>query len=167
VAVAGAALGTTLLETGATDEAVAVLELARAAAQQDDAEAIVLRCLAPLAEATGSAGILAEAAALLAGISAPAGSAFLTGDGCYLAVARAWLARGEPELARDALAPLLAAAGRVPWVAPLAAASLVDGRAAGLLGLGGESAALLERAADLGRRYGLPRIARDAAAELG
>jgi DNA-binding SARP family transcriptional activator len=166
-AVAGAALGTTLLETGATSEAVTVLERARAAFQQDDAEAISLRCLAPLAEATGSAAILTEAAALLAGISAPGGSAFLTGDGCYLAVARAWLARGEPELAREALAPLLAAAQRVPWVAPLAAASLVDGRAAGLLGLGGESAALLGRAADLGRRYGLPRIARDAAAELG
>ena len=102
-AATGAALGTTLLETGAVDEAVAVLETARAAASQDGAEAILLRCLAPLAEATGSAEILADAAALLGQISTPDGSAFLTADGCYLAVARAWLARGEPDRARAAL----------------------------------------------------------------
>ena len=166
-AVAGATLGTTLLETADVNAAVAVLEPAAAAAQQDGADAILLRCLAPLAEATGSAEILAEAAALLAGIRAPGGSAFLAGDGCYLAIARAWLARGEPAQARAALAPLLAAAARVPWVAPLADASLVDGQAALALGLNGEAATLLARAAALARRYDLPRIASEAAAALG
>ena len=167
VAAAGAALGTTLLEAGAVDDAVTVLDRARVAASEDGAEAIRLRCLAPLAEATGSTAILGEAAALLGGISAPDGSAFLTADGCYLAVARTRLAHGEPELARAALAPLLQAAARVPWVAPLAAASLVDGRAAASLGLAEEAAVSLRRAADLGRRHGLPRIAREAATALG
>ena len=166
-AVAGAELGTTLLELGATDDAIAVLARTRVvAASQFGAEASLLRCLAPLAEATGSAVILADAAALLGRIRAPAGSAFIAGDGCYLAVARAWLAGGEPQRARAALAPLLRAAGRVPWVAPLAAASLVDGRAALALGLRGEAIALLERAAELASRHGLPRIASEAAAAL-
>jgi hypothetical protein len=88
------------------------------------------------------------------------------GVGCYRAVARAWLAQGEPQRAREALAPLLTAAARVPWVAPLAGASLVDGRAALSLGLRGEATALLERAAELGQRHGLPRIASEAAAAL-
>jgi DNA-binding SARP family transcriptional activator len=167
-AVAGAELGTTLLEMGDVGEALAVLERTRAvAASQFGAEARLLRCLAPLAEATGSRQILTEASTLLDGISAPAGSAFLTADGCYLAVARAWLARGEPERARAVLAPLLAAAARVPWVAPLAGASLEDGRAALALGLRDEAIALLARAAELARRHGLPRIASEAAAALG
>ena len=55
----------------------------------------------------------------------------------------------------------------MPWVAPLAGASLVDGHAALALGLGGEATALLERAAELARRHGLPRIASEAAAALG
>jgi DNA-binding SARP family transcriptional activator/tetratricopeptide (TPR) repeat protein len=165
-AAAGAALGTTLLETGAVDEAVAVLETARVVASQAGAEAILLRCLAPLAEATGSPEILADAAALLGRISTPDGSAFLTADGCYLAVARAWLARGEPARARAALGPLLTAAARVPWVGPLADASLVDGQAALALGLAVQAATSLRRAADLGSRHGMPRIARDAAAAL-
>ena len=167
MAAAGAALGTTLLEAGAVDDAVTVLDRARVAASQDGAEAIRLRCLAPLAEATGSTAILDEAAALLDGISAPDGWAFLTADGCYLAVARARLARGEPELARAALAPLLQAAARVPWVAPLAAGSLVDGHATAALGLAGAAAVSWRRAADLGRRHGMPRIAREAATALG
>jgi DNA-binding SARP family transcriptional activator/tetratricopeptide (TPR) repeat protein len=166
-AAAGAALGTTLLEAGAVDDAVTVLERALVAASQDGAEAIRLRCLAPLAEATGSTAILGEAAALLDGISAPDGSAFLTADGCYLAVARSWLARGKPELARAALAPLLEAAARVPWVAPLAGASLLDGHAAASLGLAEEATASLRHAAELGRRHGMPRIAREATTALG
>ena len=143
-----------------------MLESGRAAASQTGAVASLLRCLAPLAEATGSRSILAEATALLHGIRAPAGMAYLTGDGSYLAVARAWLAHDEPQRARAALAPLLTAAARVPWVAPLADASLVDGRAALALGLVSEAATSLRRAAELGRRHGLPRIAHEAASAL-
>jgi DNA-binding SARP family transcriptional activator len=165
-AVTGAELGTTLLEMGAPGEAEAVLVRTRVVVSRGGGEAALLRCLAPLAEATGSSSILAEAAMLLERITAPPGMAYLMGDGCYLAVARAWLARGEPQRARDALAPLLTAAARVPWVAPLADASLIDGRAALSLGLRSEATARLERAAELGHRYGLPRIASEAAAAL-
>ncbi len=164
IAVAGALLGTTLLETGDVDAAVDVLETARVEAQQQGAESYLLRVMSPLAEATGSREILLEADALLSGIRAPAGSAFLAGDACYLAVARAWLAQDEPERARRTLAPMLAAAGRVPWVGPLAEGSLVDGLAARRLGEQAESDALLRRAAELGRRHGLRRVAVEAAA---
>ena len=91
----------------------------------------------------------------------------MTGDACYLAVARAWLAAGEPARARSALVPLLKAAARIPWVAPLADASLVDGLAAAALGEQAEATASLRRAAELGGRYGLPRIEGEARAALG
>jgi hypothetical protein len=155
-AVAGAELGTTLLEMGDADEAIAVLARTRiVAASQSGAEASLLRCLAPLAEATGSAVILADAAALLGRIRAPAGSAFITGDGCYLAVARAWLASGEPQKA-----------GRA---APAAGRRLGPGRAAGSsVAIDARPLARRRRAAT-GTRRGAgqaarpPRIASDAA----
>jgi tetratricopeptide (TPR) repeat protein len=161
-AVAGAELGTTLLESGARDEAVAVLERTLSAADQDGAEASRLRCLAPLAEATGSRDVLGRATALLEGITAPPGQAWVTSDVCYLAVARAWLAHGDPGRARAVLAPLLTAAARIPWVAPLAAASLVDAQAAVAQGRPEEAAPLFRRAAGLASRYGLPVIAAQA-----
>lgn len=162
---AGALLGTTLLEVGEVDAAVDVLATARASAA-DGAEAYLLRVLCPLAEATGSPDVLVEADALLGGITAPPGSAFLVGDACYLAVARSWLAHDEPERARAVLAPLVAAAARVPWVGALAEASLVDGQAALVLGEVEEADPLLRRAADLAIRYGLPRVASEAAEAL-
>jgi DNA-binding SARP family transcriptional activator len=166
IAVAAAELATTLLEAGERAEATILLERALTAGPEQETEAGRLRCLAPLAEATGSAAVLTEATALLAGISAPPGQAWITADGCYLAIARAWLARSEPEQARSTLAPLMAAAAQTPWVAPLAAASLVDGLAAAAIGLRAEATDLLRRAAALSHRYGLPRIAADAAAAL-
>jgi hypothetical protein len=123
-------LATTLLEVGETAEAVELLEAARAAAQQDGSQAYRLRCLAPLAEATGAHEVLIEATALLAQISAPAGSAWFWGGDAYMSVARAWLAAGEPAQARLALAPLLDAASRVPWSTTLDVALLLDARAA-------------------------------------
>jgi DNA-binding SARP family transcriptional activator/tetratricopeptide (TPR) repeat protein len=166
IAVAVAELATTLLEAGERAEATTLLERALTAGPEQETEAGRLRCLAPLAEATGSAALLTEATALLASISAPPGQAWITADGCYLAIARSWLGRSEPERARSALAPLLAATAQVPWVAPLAAASLVDGLAATAMGRREEATGLLKRAADLGHRHGLPRIAADATAAL-
>ena len=65
------AAGTTLLELGRTDEAVDLLTPAARPAEHDGAEAYLLRCLAPLAEATGSRAVLDEADALLAAVDAP------------------------------------------------------------------------------------------------
>jgi DNA-binding SARP family transcriptional activator/tetratricopeptide (TPR) repeat protein len=164
--VAGALFGTTLLEVGDVAAAVEVLESARASARHEGADAYLLRVLGPLAEATGARSILLEADALLTGITAPSGAAFLTGDACYYAVARTWLAGGEPARARAVLAPLIAAADRVPWVAALAEASLIDGQAALALGQVGDADPLLRRAADLAIRHGLPRVASEAAEAL-
>lgn len=161
-ATAGALLGSTQLEAGDRRGAIETLERARLGAEQDGAEAFLLRVVAPLALATGSTQVLDEADALLAGITAPAGAAFLLGDWCYLAVARAWLAKGSPDRAREVLAPLLAAAARVPWVGGLAAASLVDGQAARALGRDDEAAELLHRAHDLARRHDMPTVADEA-----
>jgi len=165
--VAGAELAITLLEAGARNEAIAVLEGALAIADQDGAEASRLRCLAPLAEATGSLDLLSQATTLLEGITAPPGHAWLTADGCYLAIARAWLSHGDPVRARAVLAPLLTAAARDPWVGPLAAASLIDAQAALAQDRQDEAAPLLRRAADLASRYGLPAIGARAASGLG
>lgn len=165
-AVTAAIMGTTLLETGAVADAIEVLERGRRFAEQDGSESYLLRCLAPLAEATGSPDVLAEADQILGRIATPPGSAWLTGDGAYLAVARAWLAKREPERARAVLAPMLAAADRVPWVAPLADGCLVDGRAALMLGHPEQAHALLLRAADLAGRFRLPRISLTAQQEL-
>ena len=153
-ATAGAALGSALYETGAVDAAVDVLIDAMTAADQSGA-AFRLRCLGPLAEATGDTTTLQEASALLEGITAPPGGAFFAGADCYVAVARGWLRLGEPQRARDVLEPLLAAAARVPWVGPLALASHVDAQAAAALGLQKEAAEQAGRAQQLAARFGV------------
>ncbi len=165
-AMGAALLGTTMLESGETADAIALFERGSRLVEQDGAESYRLRCLAPLAEATGSADLLSEADAMLARVTTPPGSAWMMGDGAYLGVARAWLSRGEPERARAVIAPMLAAAKRARWVAPLAEGSVVDGVAAAALGQVDESRALLADAAELARRYGLRHVARTASAAL-
>ena len=114
--VANTMLAATLLELGERDEAIALLQEARQAADRDGAQAYLLLCMASLAEATGSRETLHEADLLLNQIAAPAGSAWLWGANVYLALARAWLAIDEPARARETLAPLIDAATRIPWV---------------------------------------------------
>jgi hypothetical protein len=167
---ARALLAGTLLECGGHDEAVTLLTDVVARARQDGMQAHRLRCLAPLAEATGDPAVLAEADALLRGIDAPPGAAWLTGFDVYIAVARAWLNGGEAGRARDVLAPLLAAAARTGWVPVLAVAGLEDGRAAAGLGQRDVARVALRRAHDLAREHGMPHCARraaDALADLG
>ncbi len=143
-----------------------MLERGRTLAERWGSESYLLRCLAPLAEASGSAEVLDEAQAMLDAMTLPPGAAWLTGEGAYLAVARAWLARGEPLRARGVLAPMLAAAERVPWVAPLAAGSLVSGRAALVLGSTEEARALFVRAETVAGRFRMTRVHDDAGAQL-
>ena len=112
-ATAVGAYASTLLELGRPDEA-AELCVAGLGVLGDEAGASYrLRCLAPLAAATGDG--LAEADALLSGVQAPPGRAWVSGADVYDAVATGWLAAGEPERARAALAPLLAATGPEAW----------------------------------------------------
>jgi DNA-binding SARP family transcriptional activator len=168
-ALACAALGAALLSYGSRAEAIELFERGHATAHEDGAEAYLLRCLAPLAEATGSPEILAAADRLLAGARLPAGDAWVLGYEVYLSVARAWLTAGRPERARAVLAPLLGAADRVPWVAALAAALVVDGAALGRLGERTQARAALNRGTTLARDHGLVHVlaeARTAASRL-
>ena len=112
---AASLLGGTLLAVGRAGEAVRLLESAARVAAVPGAEGYRLRCLGPLAEASGSADVLAEASTLLASVSAPPGRAWLLGADAYLTVARAWAARGERERCVEVLAPFRAAAHTAGW----------------------------------------------------
>jgi DNA-binding SARP family transcriptional activator/tetratricopeptide (TPR) repeat protein len=163
---ARALLAGTLLERGDVTEAVDLLAEVVDQARQNGAEIHLLRCLAPLAEATGDVAILAEADALLRGIDVPAGAAWLTGMDAYAAVARAWTARDEPGRARQVLAPLLAAATRTSWLPALAIGTLEDGRAAVRLGAVDEARTALGRARRLAESHGMRHVAQEAAKAL-
>ena len=151
-------LAGTLLEFGDAAGARELLETAQRDAGPDGAESYRLRCLAPLAEVTGDPAVLAEADALLAGISAPPGGAWILGADAYLSVARAWLGRCEPARARAVLAPLLAAAQRLDWVPVLVTAGLVDATAAAALGEP-SAAAALGAVAERAQRHAIPGVA--------
>ena len=110
ITTAAAMLSTTLMEMGDRAQAMAVLRDVPFGGTESQTEAYRLRYLAALAEATGSADVLAEADRLLTAIHAPAGGAWLLGSDAYLGVARAWLAAGRPDLAADRVAPLVVAA---------------------------------------------------------
>ncbi|GAA3225775.1 hypothetical protein GCM10017691_14850 [Pseudonocardia petroleophila] len=155
-------LATTLLGLGRGDEAAALLRAVRDDAGRTGIEGYLLRCLAPLAEATGDPDVLLTAEEVLSGVDAPPGHAWLTGGDTYLSVARARLARGEPDRARAVLAPLREAAARQGWVPWRAAAALVDADA--LDALGDHAAAERSRtpAVDLATRHGMPHLARAA-----
>ena len=160
---AGAMLGAALLERGERAEALDVLTAAVAATGPDVPEGYRLRPLAVLAEATGSAGLLAEADALLGGVAAPPGAAWILGADCYLAVARAHLAGAPadpaaPGRARAVLAPLLTAARRTGWVPVLVAAGRVDAAAAARGGDPGADAARVAVEA-LAVRHGIGAVA--------
>ena len=163
-ALACATLGATLLAVGDRAEAIELFERGHATAGQDGAEAYRLHCLAPLAEATGSPDVLAEAGRLLTGATLPAGDAWVLGYEAYLSVARAWLTAGQPEKARAVLAPLLAAVERVPWVAALAAALVVDGRALASLSERAQAQAQLDQGAALATDHGLVHVLAEARA---
>jgi DNA-binding SARP family transcriptional activator/tetratricopeptide (TPR) repeat protein len=165
-AVACALLGGTLLVTGDRAEAIVLFERGLGAAEEAGVEAYVLRCAAPLAAATGSTALLGQAAGLLEAASMPDGGAWLPGDDAYLSIARAWLDRGEPERARATLDPLLAVARRVPWVATLAAALVVDGRALIQLGEPESAAATLRDAARLAGEHEMAHVRREARSAL-
>ena len=162
-----AIFGTTLLLAGDRPGAIEMFERGLAAAEVAGAEAYLLRCAAPLASATGSPTVLADADRLLRQASIPAGGAWLFGDEACLSLARAWLGRGEPERARAVLAPLLAVAERVPWIATLAATLAVNGHVLRRLGEDDQAKGQLIRAEQLALEHGLPHVLREARSGLG
>jgi DNA-binding SARP family transcriptional activator len=157
-AIACSVLGGTLLLTGQRAAATRLLADGLAAARDTGVEAYLLRCAAPLAAATGSPDLLAEADGLLASARVPAGCAWLPGYEAYLSLADAWLGQGEPARARAVLAPLLAVADRTPWTPVLAEALVADGRALIQAGQAGQARARLQRAAALATGHGMPHV---------
>ena len=155
-------LGDTVLLAGDRAGAIVLFERGLAAARQAGVEGYLLRCAAPLAAATGSPALLAEAAGLLEQASIPDGGAWMLGYEAYLSLAEAWLGQGEPDRARAVLAPLLAVAEREPWIPALAAALAADGRALARLGQREQARAELGRAARLAGQHGLPHVLHEA-----
>ncbi len=83
----------------------------------DAPEAGRLRCLAALAALTGDPADLAAASAVLDAVECPPRTAWVVGADCYLLVARAALAAGDPDRAAAAVEPLrIATTGTWPAV---------------------------------------------------
>jgi DNA-binding SARP family transcriptional activator len=112
-AAAAGVQATTLLELGRPDEAASLAAAGLAALAPQSGAAYRLRCLAPLAAATGEG--LEETDRLLRGVNAPAGRGWVLGADVYESVAAAWLAVGEPDRAGAAVAPLLGVTGGGTW----------------------------------------------------
>ena len=104
---------TTLLDLGRRDEAASLATAGLAALAPESGAAYRLRCLAPIAAATGEC--LDEADRLLASVTTPPGTGWVLGADVYEQVAAAWVAAGEPERASAAVAPLLAVTGDGTW----------------------------------------------------
>jgi hypothetical protein len=153
-AAAYAFLGTTLLAAGDRAGAVPALEAGVAVAADIGADGYLLRGLGPLAEATGDRDLLLRADALLAGITAPAGGAWLLGADVYLAVARAWIAAGDPDRAQAVLDRFLPAAG-AGWPVLVALGTEVAARCAAARGDTAGADRLDARAATLAARHGV------------
>jgi predicted ATPase len=148
-----ATLGAVLLDLGAAEEAARVLTAGMEDARYHEAEGEVLRCAGELAwaswlrdEQTPALGLAGEAERMLSEITTPPGSAWLFGADVPLAVARTWLASGDPARAAALAHPLLAAAERSGWQSVVAAAAAVAGRCEHELGHHERAVGLLERA---------------------
>lgn len=164
---ANALLATTLLELGEDVEATELLVEAGEVAERGEVEAYRLRAIAQLAEVTGSPELLAAAEALLGGITAPTGAAWLAGGETYLAVARGRLDHDEPDRARELIAPLLTATQNNNGIPLRAAGSLVDGMALAALGRRERAIQQFHRARALAERHGMLHLAAQAAKRLG
>jgi DNA-binding SARP family transcriptional activator/tetratricopeptide (TPR) repeat protein len=117
LATAAGLYAATLLAAGQPDAAAEMADRGLVSVGDAAAEGYPLRCLAPLAAATGDAAALRRADDLLTGITAPPGQAWILGADAYLCIARAWLDAGDPVHAATALAPLRGATRPGHWAA--------------------------------------------------
>ena len=127
-----ATLGWVLLDLRCATEAARLLEVGIEAAQEAQATGELLRCTGLLAWARWLLGqreralsLAEDAERMLTDVTAPPGEAWLFGAHAQLAVARTWLAAGEPERAAPIARTLLDAAGRNGWHDTAAAAAVV------------------------------------------
>ena len=166
-------LGWTLTELGAVDEAIEHLDRGLRSAEREGSESHVVRCVAHLSlaaqerrEGERAGRLLDRAEALLGGITAPPGGAFLHGAHSYAAAARAALARGEAERAERLIAPILEVADRAGWREAAAEAALLAGRAVLAQGDVERGNELLRRSVAEAGDIGSPRVAWEAHARL-
>jgi len=170
---AAATLGTTLLDLRAAGPAARVLELGVAAAERIGAANETARCLGQLAWARSLLGdadeastLCARARELLAGVTAPPGSAFVFGAHAYAAVARVLLASGHPEQGAELLLPVFDAAERSGWREAAACTGLVIGLCAEAQGELERAREQLEHAAGVADKHGIPAVGWEAHAAL-
>jgi DNA-binding SARP family transcriptional activator/tetratricopeptide (TPR) repeat protein len=132
VALAGSALGWTLTEIGALDEAGACLEEALRVAERDATEGYLVRCLGHLAWVQSLRGDRDRAAMLAARvermITEATGWPGLHVAHAALAAATAWIELGEPAGAERLAAPVAGAARPAGWVELVAWADLLLAR---------------------------------------
>jgi tetratricopeptide (TPR) repeat protein len=107
----------TLLAVGEPERAAAELRPAVAVADVPGAESYLLRCLAPLADATGDEDVLLRADGLLRRLRTPEGCAWLLGADVYAALARAWRRAGDPGRADEIATEFRRAAVAAGWPA--------------------------------------------------
>jgi tetratricopeptide (TPR) repeat protein len=105
----------TLLAAGRPEEAAEMAERGLASVGAEAAEGIRLRCLAPLAAASGDLDALQRADELLAGVTTPPGQAWVLGADSYLCTAQAWRATGDPARGAAVCGPLVRATGPAHW----------------------------------------------------
>jgi tetratricopeptide (TPR) repeat protein len=154
-----AMLATTLAEVGELDEALLLLREGLQLADRTGTPAYRLRCLALLAQLTGSETELVEADTLLADVSAPPGHAWLHGIDVYLAIATAHLDHGSLDRAEQTIAPVVSA-GRTTGTLPvLAQTSLIEARCLAGRGDREGALALLADAETLAARHGMKHVA--------
>jgi DNA-binding SARP family transcriptional activator/tetratricopeptide (TPR) repeat protein len=157
-----ATLATTLAEAGERDEALALLSEGLQLADRGGAPAYRLRCLALLAQLTGSPEMLADADAMLASVSTPPGHAWLHGIDVYLAVATAHLDHDSVEHAERVIAPVLSAAQTTGSIPALAQASLIEAQCLSARGDVTSARGVLVNAEAIADRHGMRYVADNA-----
>jgi tetratricopeptide (TPR) repeat protein len=165
-----ATLGWVLLDLRCATDAARLLGVGIEAAREVQATGELLRCTGLLAWARWLLGereralsLAEEAELMLADVTAPPGEAWLFGAHAQLAIARTWLAAGEPERGAPMARVLLDPAGRNGWRDTAAAAAVVVAGCEDALGRPDAAAEVLEVALSA---PGAPAAAWEARLEL-
>ena len=171
---AAATLGSVLLDLGAVDDAAEVLERGLDSAERIRSDNQTTRCTSQLAwarslqgDAEQASALAGRAAELLDRVSTPPGSAFLFGAHAYAALARVYLARGEPERGQALLLPVLRASERFGWLEAATVTELVVGLCLEARGEVERAITTLTRAAEVSDRAGIPTPSWEAHGALG
>lgn len=163
VAYAETMLGWILTDVGALDEAATRLRRGREAAERDEAEAYVVRCLGHLAWVSWLRGEektalqLVERTETLFG--AVTGAPFLHGAHAALAAASVRVARGEGDGVRRLVEPVREAAEKAGWVETQAWAAVLLAECQVLDGDADRARRLAAAALELSEQHQLPGIA--------